>query len=75
MSQKHPLGVEKLTTLVPFIGESNPQGLYTLQFEIIAEIEIVTADFKLKNRKVMVKRGSRIDYDNAYKEESQTDNM
>ena len=28
MSQKHPLGVEKVTTLVPFILESNPWGLY-----------------------------------------------
>ena len=70
MSQKHPLGVEKLTTLVPFICESNPWGLYTLKFETITEIEIVTDDFKLKDRKVIVKRGSRIDYDNAYKEES-----
>ena len=26
MSQKHPLGVEKVTTLVPFIFESNPWG-------------------------------------------------
>ena len=26
MSQKHPLGVDKVTTLVPFIFESNPWG-------------------------------------------------
>ena len=30
MSQKHPLGVEIVTTLVPFIFESNPRDLILL---------------------------------------------
>ena len=27
MAQKHPLGVEKVTPLVPFISKSNPWGV------------------------------------------------
>ena len=39
MSYKHPLGVEKVTPLVPFISESNPwkcacyQDIYNVQYQ------------------------------------------
>ena len=45
MSQKHPLGVEKVTTLVPFIFESNPWDIIFKFSAIIKSIflKIITS--------------------------------